>query len=105
MTSARIAITTAGSLEEADRVARTLVEERLAACVNIIESVRSIYRWQGKLESAGELLLLIKTDEQHLDLLQKRLTELHSYDLPEFLVLEVSGGSEAYLHWITTGLR
>jgi periplasmic divalent cation tolerance protein len=105
MTSARIAITTAGSLEEADRVARTLVEERLAACVNIIESVRSIYRWQGKLESAGELLLLIKTDAQHLDLLQKRLTELHSYDLPEFLVLEVSGGSEAYLHWITTGLR
>jgi periplasmic divalent cation tolerance protein len=105
MTSARIAITTAGSLEEADRVARTLVEERLAACVNIIESVRSIYRWQGKLESAGELLLLIKTDVQHLDLLQKRLTELHSYDLPEFLVLEVSAGSEAYLHWITTGLR
>lgn len=105
MTTARLAITTAGSLAEAERIAHALVEERLAACVNIIESVRSIYRWQGKLESAGELLLLMKTDEQHVEPLQKRITELHSYELPEFLVVDISGGSVGYLDWIAAGLR
>jgi periplasmic divalent cation tolerance protein len=105
MTIARLAITTTANREEAERIARTLIEERLAACVNILDNVRSIYRWQGAVESADESLLLIKTDQQHIELLRERLTELHSYELPEFLVLEVAGGSSAYLGWIAAGLR
>ena len=105
MSSARLAITTAGSREEAERIARTLVEERLAACVNILDNLRSVYRWQGAVESADELLLLMKTDQQHVESLRDRLTQLHSYELPEFLVLDIDGGSAAYLDWIAAGLR
>jgi periplasmic divalent cation tolerance protein len=105
MSSARIALTTSASREEAERIAHTLIEERLAACVNVIDGIRSIYRWHDAVESAGELLLLIKTDQRHIEQLRERLTDLHSYELPEFLVLEVAGGSSAYLDWIAAGLR
>ena len=105
MSSARLAITTAGSREEAERIARTLVEERLAACVNILDNLRSVYRWQGAVESADELLLLMKTDQQHVESLRDRLTQLHSYELPEFLVLDIDDGNAAYLDWIAAGLR
>ena len=105
MSSARLAITTAGSREEAERIARTLVEERLAACVNILDNLRSVYRWQGAVESADELLLLMKTDQQHVESLRDRLTQLHSYELPEFLVLDIDDGNAAYLDWIAGGLR
>ena len=105
MSSARLAITTAGSREEAERIARTLVEERLAACVNILDNLRSVYRWQGAVESADELLLLMKTDQQHIESLRDRLTQLHSYELPEFLVLDIDDGNAAYLDWIAAGLR
>ena len=104
MTAARLAITTAGSREEAERIARTLVEERLVACVNIVDNVRSLYRWQGEVESASESLLLMKTGESHVERLRKRLTELHSYELPEFVVLDIAGGSAAYFDWITGSL-
>lgn len=105
MSSACIAITTVASREEGERIAQAIVEERLAACVNIVDNVRSIYRWQDAVESAAESLLLIKTDQQHIDPLRQRLTELHSYELPEFLVLGIAGGSAAYLDWIKAGLR
>jgi periplasmic divalent cation tolerance protein len=100
MSSARLALTTAASRDEAERIAHALVEERLAACVNIATGIRSVYRWQGAVETADEILLLIKTTVQNIDKLRARLDELHSYELPEFVVLEVAGGSQDYLDWI-----
>jgi periplasmic divalent cation tolerance protein len=101
----RIVLTTASSLEEAEHIGRTLVEESLAACANLIPGVRSIYRWQGQLESASETLLLLKTGADQLPSLEVRLHQLHSYETPEFLVLPVESGSQAYLEWLSASLR
>ena len=98
--SARIVLTTAASVEEARSMARTLVEERLAACATLLPAVESIYRWQGAIESANETMLLIKTAAEKLPALEARLLTLHSYSTPEFLVLPVESGSEAYLAWL-----
>ncbi len=87
MSRVRIILTTTGSLEEARRIARHLVENRLAACVNILDQVLSVYRWQEAVEEAQEFLLLIKTTGEQVDAVQGVLGELHSYELPEFLVL------------------
>lgn len=103
--SAKVALTTVGSLDEAQRIARQLVERRLAACVNIIPNLISIYRWQGKIEQAGELLLLIKTTENRLSALEAAIRELHTYDVPEFLVLSVESGSQSYLVWLLDSLQ
>jgi periplasmic divalent cation tolerance protein len=100
MTNARIVLTTAGSQEEARKIANALVERRLAACVNIVPHVESIYRWQGKIETAEEWLLLIKTQAELFDRVRNAVKELHSYDLPECLMLEVAAGSPEYLDWI-----
>lgn len=100
MTNARVVLTTAGSQEEARKIANALVERRLAACVNIVPHVESIYRWQGKIETAEEWLLLIKTQAELFDRLRNAVKELHSYDLPECLMLEVADGSPEYLNWI-----
>ena len=100
MTNARIVLTTAGSQEEARKIANALVERRLAACVNIVPQVESIYRWQGKVETAEESLLLIKTQAELFDRVSNAVKELHSYDLPECLMLEVAAGSPEYLDWI-----
>ena len=100
MSSARVVLVTVANLDEGERIARTLVEERLAACVNLISGVRSIYRWQDAVETAEEVLLLIKTRQEAVDALRRRVLELHSYDVPEFLVLRVEQESEAYLAWI-----
>jgi periplasmic divalent cation tolerance protein len=81
-------------------LARTLVEEGLAACVSIFPPMQSIYRWQGKVEQASERQLIIKTDAARVEDLKARLAALHPYDVPEVLVLPVSGGSEGYLQWI-----
>lgn len=97
---ARIAISTVGSIEEAERIASALVEQHLAACVNLIPQVKSIYRWQGEMEEASEVLLLIKTTAPRLPALEATLRSLHSYSVPEFLVLHIDSGSPAYLHWI-----
>jgi periplasmic divalent cation tolerance protein len=105
MTGIRLAISTAANRDEAERIAHALVEEHLAACVNIVNDVRSIYRWQGAVETADEVLLLIKTTVQNIDRLRTRLHELHSYELPEFLVFEVADGSRAYLEWIAASLH
>jgi periplasmic divalent cation tolerance protein len=96
----RIVLTTAATDDEARTVARTLVEEHLAACATIIPAVESIYRWEGKLETARETLLLLKTSLPQIPALQSRLLALHSYETPEFLVLPVESGSERYLSWL-----
>lgn len=100
----RIVLTTAANPEEAEGLARVLVEERLAACVTLIPSVRSIYRWEGKVEDATETLLLIKTGADQLAALEERLHALHSYETPEFLVLETAGASAGYLEWMISNL-
>lgn len=91
---------TAGSADEAEHLAQTLVEERLAACVNRLKSVRSIYRWQGQVEQSDEELLIIKTRKNLFSLLEKRVRELHSYSVPEVIALPVIAGSAGYLNWL-----
>ena len=103
-TLARIVLTTASSSEEAGRIARALVEEQLAACVNIVPGVRSIYAWQGRVQEDQEWLLVIKTSLARLEPLEIRLKALHSYDTPELLVLVPESGSEAYLLWMDEAL-
>jgi len=95
-----VVLVTAGSAEEADRLARALVEERLVACANVIGPVRSIYRWQGAVEEAAEQLLLLKTRVELLPALEARVRALHSYDVPEMLALPLRSGSAAYLAWL-----
>jgi periplasmic divalent cation tolerance protein len=102
---ARIVLTTTANPEEAARLGRALVEERLAACATLIPAVQSIYRWQGEVESAAETLLLLKTGPEQLASLEARLRELHSYQTPEFLVLEVEAASQPYLDWLQSSLR
>lgn len=91
---------TAGSPEEADKLARALVEERLAACVNRIKSVQSIYRWQGQVEQSDEELLIIKSRRDLFPALEKRVRELHSYEVPEIVALPLVDGSANYLKWL-----
>ncbi|SRR6266436_3827145 len=101
-TDARVVLVTCGSPAEARRIAKAVVEKRLAACVNVISSpVESVYRWKEKVESAKEILLVIKTTERRLRDLEKAVAKAHSYELPEFLVLGVDGGSKQYLAWLT----
>ena len=100
MTNARIILTTAGSQEEAGKIAHALVERRLAACVNIVPQIESVYRWQGKMETTQEWLLLIKTQVELYERIRDVIQELHSYDLPECIMLEVTAGSKEYLEWI-----
>lgn len=96
----RVALSTAPDAETGARIARALVEERLAACVNLVPGVRSIYRWQGRVEDAGEVLLLIKTRAERVDALASRLRALHPYEVPELLALPVSAGLGPYLDWV-----
>ena len=103
--TARIVMTTAASSEEAERLGRTLVEERLAACATLVPAAQSIYRWQGQIESSQETLLLLKTTADHLPALEARLHELHSYQTPEFVVLAIESCSQAYLAWLEANLR
>lgn len=100
MTNARIVLTTTGSQEEAGKIAHALVERRLAACVNIVPTVKSVYRWQGKVETATEWLLLIKTQAGLFERVRAAVKELHSYDLPECVMLDVTAGSQEYLNWV-----
>jgi periplasmic divalent cation tolerance protein len=97
---ALVALSTVSSEADAERIARALVEERLAACVNMISAVRSIYRWKGAVEDEQEILLLMKTTTDTVERLRVRLHELHPYELPEFVVLQVDRLSAAYGAWI-----
>ncbi|HEU5457605.1 MAG TPA: divalent-cation tolerance protein CutA [Terracidiphilus sp.] len=101
---ARIVLTTAADPDEAARLARSLVEEGLAACATILPGAQSIYHWEGKVEHAAEVLVLIKTRTPQLEALEARLHALHSYLTPEFLVLPVEAGSAGYLEWLQSSL-
>jgi periplasmic divalent cation tolerance protein len=100
MTDKRIVLTTAGSEDEAHNIAGALVERQLAACVNIVPRVKSIYRWEGKVEEAQEWLLVVKTTAAAYDKVRGAIAELHSYDLPECICLPIEDGSADYLSWI-----
>lgn len=100
MTNKRLVLSTASSKEEARRLAKTLVERRLAACVNIVPNINSIYRWKEKVEESQEFLLLMKTIESAIPKLRDAIQELHSYEVPECIVVSIEDGSEKYLNWI-----
>ena len=104
MTDKRIVLTTAGSEEEARKIAHHLVETQLAACVNIVPHVESIYRWQGKVESSQEWLLLIKTTAERFPATRDAIRAMHSYELPECVALSIEDGSPEYLQWLADSL-
>ncbi len=91
---------TIGSMDEARSIARTLVKEKLVACANIIPNVESIYRWQGKIEEANEYLLMMKTTESNVEKTIQKIRALHSYKVPEILVLPPVGGLKEYLDYV-----
>ena len=105
MTSGRIVLTTIGSKDGAEKLAQQLVERRVAACVNIVGPIRSLYRWKEQIEHEEEYLLLIKTTTGHAAQLQAAFKELHPYELPERVELAIEGGSEEYLAWLTAEVR
>ncbi len=98
--SAIVVIVTASNEEEAAKIGKALVEERLAACANIVPKIRSIYRWEGKVQDDPEALMLIKTTDDLFEALIKRVKELHSYSVPEIIALPIGAGSSDYLSWI-----
>jgi len=100
MTDKVVVFVTCSSAEEAGRIARALVEERLAACVNVSSPIRSVYRWQGKLTDDEEVLLVIKTTRELFDPLRRAVEKLHSYQVPEVICLPVIDGAPNYLNWI-----
>jgi periplasmic divalent cation tolerance protein len=95
-----VVLTTMPAAGDAESLARTLVEERLAACVNLLAPMASIYRWEGQVEREPERQVVIKTARAKVPALQRRLHELHPYAVPEFVVLPILEGSEAYLRWV-----
>ena len=96
----QVVLSTCASMADAERIARDLVEKGIAACVNIIPGVRSIYRWKGKVEEANEVLVMVKIPAHRYGGVEGRIKHLHSYDLPEVIALPVSRGSRKYLHWL-----
>jgi periplasmic divalent cation tolerance protein len=105
MTDKRIVLTTAGSEEEARKIARHMVDRQLSACVIIVPQIESIYRWQGKVEEASEWLLLIKTTAERFPAVRDALRELHSYELPECVAIAIEEGSSGYLEWIAESVK
>lgn len=102
----RVVLVTCGSIVEARRIASRIVTKRLAACVSIILGpVQSLYRWKGKVQSAREVLIIIKTNKARLAELEKEVRRLHSYDVPEVIVLSISSGSRKYLAWVQDSVR
>lgn len=95
-----VVLTTCDSQPQAETLARQLLERRLAACVNILPGVRSIYRWKDNIEEASELLLVIKSRRDVFDKLRETIAQLHSYEVPEVIALPVVDGSDAYLSWL-----
>jgi periplasmic divalent cation tolerance protein len=99
--SARIvALTTVGTPEDADRIARALVERGLAACVNVVPGLVSTYRWKGAVQREGELLLMIKTRAERFEALREALLALHAYEVPELIALPIEAGHAPYLAWL-----
>jgi periplasmic divalent cation tolerance protein len=105
MTDKKLVLTATGSKEEARKIARTLVERRLAACINIVPQVDSIYRWKGETEEAQEWLLVIKTTGAAFERVRDAIKELHSYDVPECICISIENGSPDYLQWIADSVE
>ncbi|MGH9450765.1 MAG: divalent-cation tolerance protein CutA [Terriglobia bacterium] len=105
MTDKILVLVTAGNLREAKTIARRLVESRLAACVNLIQPVRSVYRWKGKLMEGREVLLMVKTRKHLFAELERAVLKSHSYTTPEILSLPVNDGSADYLEWIESSVK
>ena len=95
-----VALTTGPDAETLAEIGRRVVENRLAACVNVLDGVTSVYRWRGRIEEEGEALAIIKTTESRLDELERSVLELHPYEEPEFIALPVLSGSAGYLDWV-----
>ena len=95
-----LVLSTTGSKEEAQTIARALVERRLAACVNIVGPIESVYRWEGEVQTSAEYMLLVKTTAERFPAVRLAIRELHSYELPECIALEIDSGSDEYLNWI-----
>lgn len=100
MTDKRIVLTTTGSKAEAQKIGRELVDRKLAACVNVVGPIESVYRWKGAVETSEEFLCIVKTTATAAEKMKTAILELHSYELPEVLVLSIEDGSEKYLQWI-----
>jgi periplasmic divalent cation tolerance protein len=100
MTDAMVVLITAPNENDAEVIAKALLEARLAACVNIIRNIRSLYRWQGKVEDEQEVLMIVKTRKERFGELVKKVRGLHSYTVPEIIALPVTDGLEEYLGWI-----
>jgi periplasmic divalent cation tolerance protein len=105
MTDIVVILTTVADNDVAETLARQLVDERLAACVNLHPAMLSFYRWQGRVERDSERQLVIKTTRDRVPALEIRLKELHAYELPEFVVLSVESGNEQYLTWVVDQTR
>ena len=99
-----IIMVTTPDAEVGERIGRTLVEERLAACVNVVPGVTSLYRWEGKVQRAGEVLLLVKTTVDAFERVRERVQELHPYEVPEIIDLSVRTGEARYLEWVREGV-
>ncbi len=100
MSEISIVLVTAGNEDEAVKIGKTLVEERLAACANIVPRVRSIYRWRGEIHDEQEVLIIIKTRTSLFQALEKRVKELHSYEVPEIISFPITRGLPQYLEWV-----
>ena len=100
-----VVLITCGSEEEASKIGRSLVEDRLAACVNIVSPIRSLYRWEGKIWDEKEWLLIVKTRSQRFEAMKERVKALHSYSVPEIVSLPILEGDSSYLHWLTEMTR
>ncbi len=100
-----LVLTTVKARVEAERIAKKIVGEKLAACVNVVPSISSTYRWKGKIERSRETLLLVKTSGEKLDKVMKRIKELHTYKVPEIIALPIERGLPEYLKWLKKSLR
>lgn len=99
-TNVAVVLTTAPNAEVAERIGETLVEERLAACANVVLGVQSIFRWKGAVSRESEVLVILKTTTDNVDALRRRVVELHPYEVPEVIALDVRAGHEPYLDWV-----
>jgi len=104
MSGNAVVLSTVGTEDEASRIARTLVERRLAACVNVVPGVSSTYRWEGAVRTDTEWLLIVKTRRDRFEDVRAAIRELHSYEVPEIVMLDIADGDAAYLAWIDASL-